>query len=106
MNEKLYLYFSIFNKKRYPYCTHPASQHGKVKIYVRLNGTNGPAAPVPCILNCSFTDHIYFCPPDFDVNIQLPPKGSAKEEIITITGLEADALAAKDEILKEIRTDD
>jgi hypothetical protein len=57
-------------------------------------------------LNCSFTDHIYFCPPDFDVNIQLPPKGSAKEEIITITGLEADALAAKDEILKEIRTDD
>jgi hypothetical protein len=35
------------------------------------------------------------------VNIQLPPKGSAKEEIITITGLEADALAAKDAILKE-----
>jgi hypothetical protein len=34
------------------------------------------------------------------VNIQLPPKGSAKEEIITITGLEADALAAKDAILK------
>jgi len=37
---------------------------------------------------------------DFEVNIQLPPKGSAKEEIITITGLEADALAAKDAILK------
>ncbi len=34
------------------------------------------------------------------MNIQLPPKGSAKEEIITITGLEADALAAKDAILK------
>ena len=41
-----------------------------------------------------------FCA-DFDVNIQLPPKGSDKEEIITITGLEADALAAKDAILKE-----
>ena len=35
------------------------------------------------------------------MNIQLPPKGSDKEEIITITGLEADALAAKDAILKE-----
>jgi hypothetical protein len=47
---------------------------------------------------------VFFCV-DFEVNIQLPPKGSAKEEIITITGLEADALAAKDAILKASGTD-
>merc|ERR1711962_1119200 len=37
---------------------------------------------------------------DYKVNIQLPPKGSENEEVITITGLEADALAAKKAILK------
>jgi len=36
---------------------------------------------------------------DYRVNIQLPPKGSENEEVITITGLEADALAAKKAIL-------
>merc|ERR1711970_484606 len=36
---------------------------------------------------------------DFKVNIQLPPKGSENEEVITITGLEEDALAAKKAIL-------
>merc|ERR1712168_1714537 len=36
---------------------------------------------------------------DFKVNIQLPPKGSENEEMITITGLEEDALAAKKAIL-------
>lgn len=37
---------------------------------------------------------------DFKVNIQLPPKGSENEELITITGLEEDANAAKQAILK------
>merc|ERR1711970_781972 len=36
---------------------------------------------------------------DFKVNIQLPPKGLENEEVITITGLEEDALAAKKAIL-------
>merc|ERR1719228_2430213 len=36
---------------------------------------------------------------DFKVNIQLPPKGSENEEVITITGLEEDAFAAKKAIL-------
>jgi len=37
---------------------------------------------------------------DFKVNIQLPKRESDDNETITITGLEADAEAAKDEILK------
>merc|ERR1711962_1415607 len=37
---------------------------------------------------------------DFKVNIQLSPKGSENEELITITGLEEDANAAKQAILK------
>jgi len=37
---------------------------------------------------------------DFKVNIQLPPKGAENEELITITGLEEDANAAKQAILK------
>lgn len=36
---------------------------------------------------------------DYKVNIQLPPKGSENEEVITITGLEEDAEAAKKAIL-------
>ena len=36
---------------------------------------------------------------DFHVNIQLPPKGAENESIITITGLEDDADAAKKAIL-------
>ena len=37
---------------------------------------------------------------DYKVNIQLPSKGAENQEIITITGYEADANAAKDAILK------
>jgi len=37
---------------------------------------------------------------DFDVNIQLPKKGSPDESIITITGYESSATAARDAILK------
>jgi len=36
---------------------------------------------------------------DYKVNIQLPPKGSENESVITITGLEVDADAAKQAIL-------
>lgn len=37
---------------------------------------------------------------DYKVNIQLPRKEADCQEVITITGLEEDANAAKDEILK------
>jgi len=37
---------------------------------------------------------------DYKVNIQLPSKGAENQEIITITGYEADSNAAKDAILK------
>ena len=36
---------------------------------------------------------------DYKVNIQLPPKGSENEAVITITGLEEDAMAARKAIL-------
>ena len=40
---------------------------------------------------------------DHDVQIQLPERGSDREEIITITGYESNAQAARDEILQIVK---
>lgn len=38
----------------------------------------------------------------FDVQIQFPDKASDKSDVIAITGMEANAIAARDEILKMV----